>query len=82
MNRVVPADDLDRTVDEIVAQLMQMAPVALSQTKRLLDQAFSVSIAEAVEAEEVAQVVNLSTTDVQEAVRAFVEKRDPNFTGE
>ena len=59
-----------------------MAPVALSQTKHLLDQAFSATFAEAVEAEAAAQVVNLSTSDVQEAVRAFTEKRDPKFTGE
>ncbi len=59
-----------------------MAPIALSQTKHLLDQAFSTTFAEAVEAEAVAQVLNLSTTDVTEAVRAFMEKRDPHFTGE
>jgi len=82
VNRVVPADELDRTVDELVAQLLTMAPVALSQTKHLLDQAFSTTFAEAVEAEAVAQVLNLSTTDVAEAVRAFMEKRDPHFTGE
>ena len=82
VNRVVPAADLDRTVDEIVAQLMKMAPVALSQTKHLLDQAFSATFDDAVEAEAVAQVLNLSTSDVREAVRAFTEKRDPTFTGE
>ncbi len=82
VNRVVPADELDRTVDELVAQLLTMAPIALSQTKHLLDQAFSTTFAEAVEAEAVAQVLNLSTTDVTEAVRAFMEKRDPHFTGE
>jgi enoyl-CoA hydratase/carnithine racemase len=82
VNRVVPAGELDATVDEIVQRLLRMAPVALSQTKRLLDQAFSVSFAEAVEAEAMAQVVNLGTADVNEAVRAFTEKRDPQFTGE
>jgi enoyl-CoA hydratase/carnithine racemase len=82
VNRVVPADELDRTVDELVAQLLQMAPVALSQTKHLLDQAFSHSFAEAVEAEAAAQVVNLGTSDVTEAVRAFMEKRPAEFTGE
>ena len=82
VNRVVPADELDLTVDEVVARLLRMAPVALSQTKHLLDQAFSTTFADAVEAEAVAQVANLSTSDVQEAVRAFMEKRDPNFTGE
>jgi enoyl-CoA hydratase/carnithine racemase len=82
VNRVVPADELDRTVDDLVEQLLKAAPIALSQTKRLLDQAFSTTFAEAVEAEAVAQVVNLSTSDVHEAVRAFMEKRDPMFTGE
>ena len=82
VNRVVPAGELDAAVDEIVARLLQMAPVALSQTKRLLDEAFSHSFAEAVEAEAAAQVVNLGTSDVTEAVRAFMEKRDPNFIGE
>jgi 2-(1,2-epoxy-1,2-dihydrophenyl)acetyl-CoA isomerase len=82
VNRVVPADELDAVVDGIVARLLQMAPVALSQTKHLLDQAFTATFAEAVEAEAAAQVVNLGTDDVKEAVRAFMEKRAPVFTGE
>jgi enoyl-CoA hydratase/carnithine racemase len=82
VNRVVAADVLDAAVDDLVAQLLKMAPVALSQTKRLLDQAFSATFAEAVEAEAVSQVLNLTTSDVQEAVRAFMQKRDPHFTGE
>lgn len=59
-----------------------MAPIALSQTKHLLDQAFSATFAEAVEAEAAAQVVNLGSADAREAVRAFTEKRTPEFTGE
>ena len=82
VNRVVPAAELDGAVDEIVQRLLRMAPVALSQTKRLLDSAFSHSFDEAVEAEAMAQVVNLGTADVNEAVRAFMEKRDPQFSGE
>src|SRR4051794_4684486 len=82
VNRVVPAADLERAVDEIVARLLTMAPLAVSETKRLLDQAFSVSFGEAVEAEAMAQVVNMSSPDSTEAVRAFMQKRDPEFTGE
>jgi len=82
VNRVVPADELDAAVDTVVARLLQMAPIALAQTKRLLDQAFTVTFVEAVEAEAAAQVVNLSSDDAKEAVRAFMEKRDPQFSGE
>ena len=82
VNRVVPAADLDAAVDELVARLLTMAPLALSETKRLVDQAFSVSFAEAVEAEAMAQVVNMSSPDATEAVRAFMQKRDPEFTGD
>jgi enoyl-CoA hydratase/carnithine racemase len=82
VNRVVPAAELDGEVDALVARLLTMAPVALSQTKHLLDQAMSTTFEDAVEAEAMAQVVNLSTPDAKEAVRAFIEKRDPEFTGE
>jgi 2-(1,2-epoxy-1,2-dihydrophenyl)acetyl-CoA isomerase len=82
VNRVVPAAELDAAVDTVVERLLRMAPIALSQTKYLLDQAFSATFEEAVEAEAAAQVVNLSTEDAKEAMRAFTEKRAPNFTGE
>jgi enoyl-CoA hydratase/carnithine racemase len=82
VNRVVPAAELDGEVDALVARLLTMAPVALSQTKHLLDQAMSTTFEDAVEAEAMAQVVNLSTPDAKEALRAFMAKRDPEFTGE
>jgi enoyl-CoA hydratase/carnithine racemase len=82
VNRVVAADQLDDAVDTVVARLLQMAPIALTQTKHLLDQAFTVTFAEAVEAEAAAQVVNLSSADAREAVKAFMEKRNPQFSGE
>jgi enoyl-CoA hydratase/carnithine racemase len=82
VNRVVPAAELDAAVDAVVERLLRMAPIALTQTKHLLDQAFTVTFAEAVEAEAAAQVLNMTSADAREAVRAFVEKRAPSFTGE
>jgi enoyl-CoA hydratase/carnithine racemase len=82
VNRVVPAAQLDAAIDEIVGRLLRMAPIALAQTKKLLDQSFAMSFADAVNAEGDAQVVNSMSTDVAEAVRAFMEKREPQFTGE
>src|SRR3954468_7855254 len=82
VNRIVAAGELDAAVDTVVARLLQMAPIALAQTKHLLDQAFTVTFVEAVEAEAAAQVVNLVSDDAKEAVRAFMEKRNPQFSGE
>jgi 2-(1,2-epoxy-1,2-dihydrophenyl)acetyl-CoA isomerase len=81
VNRVVPSDRLYDEVRTITDRLLQMAPVALAQTKRLLDASATRSFAEALDAEAAAQVVNFATDDAKEAVRAFREKRPPNFTG-
>jgi 2-(1,2-epoxy-1,2-dihydrophenyl)acetyl-CoA isomerase len=81
VNRVVPADRLHDEVRTLTERLLQMAPVALAQTKRLLDASATSSFAEALDAEAAAQVVNFATDDAKEAVRAFREKRAPNFTG-
>jgi enoyl-CoA hydratase/carnithine racemase len=81
VNRVVPADQLEAAVTDVVERLLHMAPLALAQTKALLDRGLSRSIEDAVEAEGAAQAVNRKTADSAEALAAFVEKRDPKFTG-
>lgn len=81
VNRVVPHADLAAVVGELAARLAAMPPVQLSVSKRLLNQAMSVSMAEALEFEDVAQVMNFQSADTAEAVLAFVEKREPRFTG-
>jgi enoyl-CoA hydratase/carnithine racemase len=81
LNAVVPHDELDARVDDVVARLASGPTIALSMTKRLLDQAFDVSLAQALEAESMAQAVNNTTEDTREAFRAFAEKRSPVFRG-
>jgi enoyl-CoA hydratase/carnithine racemase len=81
VNRVVAHDQFDTIVKEIATRLANMAPLALAASKRLLDQAFSVSMAEAVEAENIAQALMSTTNDTREAILAFFERREPRFTG-
>jgi 2-(1,2-epoxy-1,2-dihydrophenyl)acetyl-CoA isomerase len=65
----------------VVQQIASGPPIALSMTKRMLDNAGASSLAQALETEAVAQNVNLGTKDMAEAFMAFREKRAPRFQG-
>jgi len=81
VNRVVPAGQLDAFVADWAERLAAGPPLALSMTKRLLTNSFAMSMDEALEAEGMAQSVNSGTEDTPEAIRAFLEKREPRFKG-
>jgi 2-(1,2-epoxy-1,2-dihydrophenyl)acetyl-CoA isomerase len=80
-NGVVPADELDEKVAAVAQRIVDGPPMALSMTKRQLDNAATSSLVQALEAEAIAQNVNLGTKDMVEALTAFTEKRPPVFQG-
>jgi enoyl-CoA hydratase/carnithine racemase len=82
VNRVVPGDDLDKVATELATRLAALPPIQLALSKRLLNQSFSVSMAEALEFEDTAQAMNFASKDTTEAILAFLQKREPKFTGE
>ncbi len=81
VNRVVPVEELDACVDDWAARLAAGPPLALKMTKRMLTDAFSYSLNEALDAEAMAQAVNFGAEDAKEAIAAFLEKRQPVFSG-
>jgi enoyl-CoA hydratase/carnithine racemase len=81
VNEVVPADELDDATRDIVEAIAAGPPVALSMTKRELDNAAHVSLRQALETEALAQCVNVETNDLKEALMAYAERRPPNFSG-
>jgi len=81
VNRVVPAGDLDAVVDDWALRLAAGPPIALSMTKTMLNNAFAVSMDQALEDEGRCQTVNFGTADTAEAMAAFLQKREPRFTG-
>ena len=81
VNRVVPGAELDAFVADWANRLAAGPPLALAMTKRLLTNSFSMTMDEALEAEGMAQTVNSGTQDAPEAIRAFLEKREPKFQG-
>lgn len=81
VNRVVPVSELDTAVARWADQLAAGPPIALAQTKALLDGSSTSTLAEALEAEAAAQVVNFGTEDTIESITAFIQKRDPVYRG-
>jgi 2-(1,2-epoxy-1,2-dihydrophenyl)acetyl-CoA isomerase len=81
VNGVVPADQLDKTVDEVAQTIAAGPPVALSLSKRQLNGASTMSLAQALEVEAISQSVNSNTDDMREAMTAWFEKRPPTFQG-
>lgn len=81
VNRVVADGELDQTVSELAGRLANGPTVALSMTKRLLNNSFNSSLVETLEAEAMAQMVNGVTDDTREGMLAFLEKRDAAFKG-
>ncbi|WP_255728114.1 enoyl-CoA hydratase/isomerase family protein [Mycobacterium sp. IDR2000157661] len=78
---VKAADEIDAFVTELAARLAAGPPVALAQSKALLNDGATVTLREALANEARAQPGNFATADSTEAYAAFAEKREAAFTG-
>ncbi len=81
VNRVVPATELDRAVDETAEKLANGPTKAIGLSKRIVNRATGFDLSEALEYEAQSQDIAGKTADHLEAVRAFLEKRQPKFSG-
>jgi 2-(1,2-epoxy-1,2-dihydrophenyl)acetyl-CoA isomerase len=81
VNAVVPTDQLDVATREVIDAIAAGPPLALSSSKRELDNAGQTSLAQALETEALAQSVNAQTDDMREALVAYAERRPTNFSG-
>lgn len=78
---VVPPEELDSRVDDIAQRLTAGPPVALAQTKALMNSGSASSFRLALESEGRAQIINFATADASAAREAFLAKTTPVFTG-
>ncbi|MER5429969.1 enoyl-CoA hydratase-related protein [Streptomyces sp. NPDC002588] len=78
---VVDGDQVDAFVDDLTARLTAGPPVALAQTKALLNEGADRTLRDALAGEARAQSVNFASADAREAFAAFAQKRTPGFTG-
>ena len=81
VTEVHPAGELDAAVDALVDELRALSPLALAMGKRVLNHAYEAPLGSGLEIEGLAYGLLRSSDDFQEGVSAFVDKRDPRFTG-
>jgi 2-(1,2-epoxy-1,2-dihydrophenyl)acetyl-CoA isomerase len=80
VNKVVPAPELDATINAIVESLAHGPVDALRNAKRLLRESPGRSLSEQLQAEAVSFAQCTATPDFVEGVRAFMAKRNPRFS--
>jgi 2-oxoglutaroyl-CoA hydrolase len=81
VTEVVPPDELDAAVSQLVDELTRHSPLALAMAKRVLNHAYSGPLPLGLELEGLAYGLLQQTHDFREGVEAFVEKRKPEFEG-
>lgn len=81
VNQVVPGDQLSQAAMALATKLAQGPTRAIGLTKRAMNRGLTTDLEAALEYEARIQEIAVRTNDYQEGVRAFLEKRRPDFTG-
>jgi enoyl-CoA hydratase/carnithine racemase len=81
VNRVVPAEEFDAAVADWAGRLAAKSPVLMRMGKDALHRAQDMALEDALEFLHAQLTIAFSTDDIQEGVKAFFEKRDPEWTG-
>jgi enoyl-CoA hydratase/carnithine racemase len=82
VNRVVPDAELRETAFALAKSLAEGPSMAFARIKDNLDHALTSDILASMDQEAENMVLMARTTDHKEAVRAFIDKRKPAFTGQ
>jgi enoyl-CoA hydratase len=81
VNRVVPREELDAAVDELVGAIAGKSPAVVRLGKRSFLGAEDLPWGRAIDHLKEMLAANLAAEDLAEGVAAFLEKRAPNWTG-
>jgi 3-hydroxypropionyl-coenzyme A dehydratase len=81
VNKVVPAEEFDATVDEWATKLASKSPVVMRLGKDAMWRQMDMPLSDALDYLCSQLTIELGTEDAIEGVTAFFEKRDPNWKG-
>lgn len=81
INKVVKEEDLDRVVEELAAKIASKSPLTLAIGKRAFYEQLESGVSKAYEYAGAVMCQNMLKNDAEEGIRAFIEKRQPEWTG-
>ena len=81
VTRVVPVDELDAAVDDLAATLASKSPAIMRLGRDSFYAVWDQAATEALRYLHPLLTVTTATEDSAEGIAAFIEKRDPNWTG-
>ena len=79
VNQVVPRESLAKVVDEYAQRIAGKSPIALKLGKEAVYRQLGMGLAEAYRQASRAMVENMLTSDAEEGITAFFEKRAPSW---
>jgi enoyl-CoA hydratase/carnithine racemase len=82
VNQVTPDEQLMQAAEKLTAEILVNAPIAVEMAKDALEVGKDLPLEQAVQYSQKNCITCFSTADMQEGMAAFLEKRQPRFTGE
>lgn|SRR3984957_11159705 len=82
VNRVVPSNEVLPTAEQMAQRMSKNSPLAMRKAKEAMLASSGRSLEEAFGVEDACIKVVLRSADAKEGSRAFMEKRQSNFTGQ
>ena len=79
LNKLVPAEELLSSAEELAKSIMKNAPLAVEKAKHIIQVGSELPLKNAIRLETEAEALLFSTEDKVEGMRAFVEKRKAVF---
>jgi methylglutaconyl-CoA hydratase len=82
VNEVFPQENFFKNIGERISEIVSSAPIAVRQAKKSIEEGFYQSLETGISIERENYLRTLDSKDRNEALLAFQEKRQPQFTGE
>ena len=81
LNHVCTADKLEETVMTMAGRIARQSPLALKWAKKVINAGQEVGLSRGLDYEALAECLLFTSQDREEGMKAFFEKRDPQFKG-